>query len=91
MTEEKRDNALILILYLITTLILCVVSYNQALMKIENELKTGAIRVYDKRYICDYAGTYVSDERFIEAFKAYFNSDIYKKCNLDKKQNINKK
>ena len=65
MTEEKRDNALILILYLITTLILCVVSYNQALMKIENELKTGAIRVYDKRYICDYAGTYVSDERFI--------------------------
>lgn len=65
MTEEKRDNALILILYLITTLILCVVSYNQALMKIENELKTGAIRVYDKRYICDYVGTYVSDERFI--------------------------
>ena len=34
-------------------------------MKIENELKTGAIRVYDKRYICDYVGTYVSDERFI--------------------------
>lgn len=65
MTEEKRDNAIILILYLITTLILCVVSYNQALMKIENELKTGAIRVYDKRYICDYVGTYVSDERFI--------------------------
>lgn len=65
MTEEKRDNALILILYLITTLVLCVVSYNQALMKIENELKTGAIRVYDKRYICDYVGIYVSDERFI--------------------------
>ena len=65
MTEEHRDNALILILYFLTALVLCVVSYNQALIKIENELKTGAIRVYDKRYVCEYVGTYVSDERFV--------------------------
>ena len=65
MTEQDKDTTIMVIAFLITTICLCGLTSYTTKLSIEQELKRGELRLFDNRYICDYVGRYISDERFI--------------------------